>query len=78
MTITSVACFTDGGSPKINVARHNAGPTNLLTSDLTCDGTATTSFTSSALALNDQLDFVMATPDGVAKRITVVIQTSLN
>ncbi|HEV2350505.1 MAG TPA: hypothetical protein VG028_11745, partial [Terriglobia bacterium] len=78
MTLDSVTCFADGGSPKINIARHNGGPTNLLSSNLTCNGTPTTSFTSTTLALNDELDFVMAVPDGVAKRITVVIQTSLN
>jgi hypothetical protein len=78
MTITSVYCLADGGSPQINIARDNGGPTNLLTSDLTCDGAPAPGFTSTALALGDELDFVMAAPDGVAKRITVVIQTSLN
>lgn len=58
MTITSVFCFADGGTPAINIARHNGGPTNLLASNLTCDGTPAPSLTSTALALNDQLDFV--------------------
>jgi hypothetical protein len=78
MTINSVTCFSDAGAPAINIARDNGSPTNLLSSNLTCNGTPTTSFTSSALALNDQLDFVMAAPDGVAKRITVVIKAALN
>jgi hypothetical protein len=78
MTIVSVTCFTDGGTPAINIARDNGGPTNLLSGNLTCNGTPTSAFNSSSLALNDQLDFVMAAPDGVAKRITVVVQTTLN
>jgi hypothetical protein len=77
MTITSVECFSDNnGSSTINIAKH--GGSNLLNSNLTCNGTPTTSFTSSALNLSDQLDFVMAAPDGVAKRITVVVQATLN
>ena len=79
MTINSVRCYSDNnGTSTINIARNNGGPTNLLASPLTCNGTPTTSFTSSSLALLDQLNFVMAAPDGVARRITVVIQATLN
>ncbi|HLY61640.1 MAG TPA: hypothetical protein VKV95_12915 [Terriglobia bacterium] len=79
MTINSVRCFSDNnGTTTINIARHNGGPTNLLSGPLTCNGTPTSSFTSASLALNDQLDFVMAVPDNATRRITVAIQASLN
>ena len=79
MTLNSVRCYSDNnGTSTINIARNNGGPTNLLSSPLTCNGTSTSSFTSSSLALLDQLNFVMAAPDGVARRITVVIQATLN
>jgi hypothetical protein len=80
MTINSVTCFSDVGGPTINIARDNGGPTNLLSGNLTCSpgGASTTTFASSALNLNDQLDFVMVTADGVADRATVVIQATLN
>jgi hypothetical protein len=80
MTLNSVTCFSDAGGPTINIARDNGGPTNLLSSNLTCStsGASTRSFASSALNLNDQLDFVMVTADGVARRATVIIQATLN
>jgi hypothetical protein len=80
MTITSVTCYSDAGGPTINIARDNGGPTNLLSSDLVCStsGASTTSFASSALNLGDQLDFVMVSADGVARRATVIILATLN
>jgi hypothetical protein len=80
MTIVSVSCFSDTGGPSVNIARENRGPTNLLSSNLTCssDGTSTNQFNSSVLNLDDQLDFIVASTDGVSQRVTIVIQTTLN
>jgi hypothetical protein len=36
MTITSVTCFSDAGSPVINLQRDDGSPANVLASDLTC------------------------------------------
>jgi hypothetical protein len=80
MTVTSVACFSDAGSPVVNLQR-NGGPANILNQDLTCSttGNSTTSFTAEAnLILNDRLDFVLVSNTGSAKRITLSIQTTVN
>jgi hypothetical protein len=82
MTINSVTCFSDAGTPTINLQRDDGSPANILTSDLTCSTSGATSTSvsgpESVLNLNDKLDFVMVTAGGVAKRVTVVVKTTLN
>ncbi len=85
MTINSVTCFSDTvtpAAPIVNLQRQVgvAAPANILTGDLTCStaGGSTASFAISTLNLDDKVDFVMVTAGGGAKRVTVVIKTTLN
>jgi hypothetical protein len=82
MTINSVTCFSDTGTPTINLQRDSGSPVNILTSDLTCStaGTTTTGIVGgqSVLNLNDKLDFVMVSAGGTAKRVTVAIKATVN
>jgi len=82
MTVMSVTCFSDAGTPTINLKRDDGSPANILTSDLSCSpsGTTTTSFSlsESVINLNDKLDFVMVSAGGTAKRVTVSITAILN
>jgi hypothetical protein len=82
MTINSVTCFSDAGTPTINLQRDDGTPANVLTSNLTCSTSGATSTSISGpegvLNLNDKLDFVMVTAGGVAKRVTVVTKATLN
>jgi hypothetical protein len=81
MTINSVTCFSDAGAPTMNIQRNQAGTlTNILSANLTCSTTGATSlsFSTSVLSLNDSLNFTMATADGVAKRVTVIIKATVN
>ncbi|MBI4464654.1 MAG: hypothetical protein HY647_08115 [Acidobacteria bacterium] len=77
MTINSVTCFSDTGTPLIQIAKNG---TNILSSNLTCSpsGATTTSFSNNALSLYDFLDFVMVTAGGAAHRVTVTIQATIN
>jgi hypothetical protein len=82
MTVQSVTCFSDAGTPTINIQRDDGSPANVLSSDLACStsGATTTSFSGaeSLLGSNEKLDFVMVNAGGVAKRVTVSIKTVLN
>jgi hypothetical protein len=81
MTINSVTCFSDAGAPAINVqVNHGGSLSNVLSSNLTCStsGATSMSFSTSALSLNDTLNFIMTTVDGVAKRVTVIIKATVN
>ena len=81
MTINSVTCFSDAGAPTVNIQRNQGGTlTNVLSSNLTCaaTGAASSSLSTSALSLNDSLNFTMAMADGVAKRVTVIVQATVN
>ena len=81
MTINSVTCFSDAGAPIINAQVNHGGTlTKVLSSDLTCSnsGATSTSFTTSALSVNDILNFTLVTADGVAKRVTMVIKATVN
>jgi hypothetical protein len=81
MTINSVTCFSDAGAPTINIQDNHAGTlTNVLSANLTCStaGATSSSFSMSALSLNDSLNFIMASADGVAKRVTVIIKATVN
>src|SRR5260370_10720417 len=81
MTINSVTCFSDVGAPTVNIQNnHTATLTNVLSANLTCStaGATSSSFSTSALSLNDSLNFVIATSDGVAKRVTAIIKATFN
>jgi hypothetical protein len=81
MTINSVTCFSDAGAPTVNIQLNHGGTlTNILSANLTCSATGATSssFSTSVLSLNDSLNFIMATADGVAKRVTLVIKATVN
>ena len=75
--ITSVKCFSDAGTPTINLQRDDGTPANILTTNLPCTtggATGTIDTNEDNLSLNDKIDFVMVTAGGVAKRVTVVIK----
>jgi len=86
MTINSVTCFSDAGTPSINLQRQvgTATPNNILASSMMCDADGETKtgtdivVAESTLNLNDKLDFVMATAGGTAHRVTVVIKATVN
>jgi hypothetical protein len=82
MTIQSVTCFADAGTPTINIQRDDGSPANVLASDLACStvGATTTTFSGSeaSLSLSDKLDFVMVAASGTAKRVTVAIKAVVN
>jgi hypothetical protein len=79
LTIQSVACYTDGGTPSINVQRDDGSAANILSSNLTCTtGGAAGSINLSEdnVAVNEKLDFTLVSASG-AKRITLVIKATL-
>jgi hypothetical protein len=80
MTIQSVTCFSDAGNPVINLQRDNGSLATVLSSNLTCSpsGATSTSFSQSALNLNDKLNFEMVTAGGTAKRVTVALKATVN
>jgi hypothetical protein len=80
MTVNSVTCFSDAGAPAINVqVNHGGSLSNVLSSNLTCStsGASSTSFLTSALSVNDILNFTLVA-DGVAKRVTMIIKATVN
>jgi hypothetical protein len=80
MTVNSVTCFSDAGAPAINVqVNHGGSLSNVLSSNLTCStsGATSTSFLTSALSVNDILNFALVA-DGVAKRVTMIIKATVN
>jgi len=82
MTIAAVTCFSDNGTPAINLQRDDNSPANILNVDLNCStsGATSTGFSGSEniLNLNDRLDFVMVSAGMVTKRLTIVISATLN
>jgi hypothetical protein len=78
MTITQVTCFSDAGTPVINLQRDSGVLTNVLPLNLTCSTAGATSVADVTLNLTDKLNFVMVTAGGTAKRVTVVIRAVLN
>jgi len=80
MTINSVTCFSDAGAPAVNIQVDHGGTlSNILSSNLTCstNGATSSSFSTSALSLNDTLNFLLVA-DGVAKRVTTIIKATVN
>jgi len=76
MDFVSIICFADTGSPTINIQKVVGNTTtDVMASPLTCNGTATTSFSVASLAKTDKLNFVMVSAGGSAHRVTVAIET---
>jgi hypothetical protein len=80
MTINSISCFADAGTPTVNIQRDDGTPADVLATDLTCNGTAATNFSGAEnqLALNNKLDFVIRNAGASSHRLTVVIQATVN
>ncbi len=77
LKILSVACYTDGGSPSINMKRDDGSAANILTGNLSCTGaTGTIDTNEDDIAVGEKLDFVLVSAGG-AKRITLVIKATL-
>jgi hypothetical protein len=81
MTITEVFCFSDAGTPSIQIHRNVSGtPAEILTDPLQCStsGESTTVFESgiNALSVGHRLDFDL-TDASTAKRVTVIIKAVL-
>jgi hypothetical protein len=81
MTINSITCVSNEGTPSINIARDDGTPVNVLSVNLQCSTTGASTSTivpaEQTLSLNDRLNFDV-TPDGVAKRVTIAIKTTVN
>ena len=81
MTINSVTCYSDAGSPTINLQR-NSSSSNVLSTDLQCltSGNVGVGFSSgeSVLAPGDSLNFLMQNAGTTSHRVTVIIQATLN
>jgi hypothetical protein len=79
LTLLSVTCFSDAGTPSINLHRASSG-SNVLSSNISCStaGVSNSSFNSGEATLNpnENLDFVMASAGGVAKRVTVIVKAT--
>jgi hypothetical protein len=85
MTINSITCFSDTGSPKINIQRDDGSPTNMLSGDLTCNSTSSGGSSSSFISgensmnANDKLDFYITDPGAsTTHRLTVAISATVN
>lgn len=79
MTINSVTCFSDTGTPVINIGKNSTN-IGILSANLTCTPTGASSslFSQNALNLNDTVDFMMISAGGAAHRVTVTIQATLD
>ena len=75
MTLIMVRCYSDAGTPAINLRKNSA--VTVLAQNLQCSSAgrsaADTDFEDSHLSLDDTLDFVLVDP-GEARRVTVVIK----
>ena len=82
MTFNSISCFSDAGTPTINMQRDDGTPANILSSNLACSTSGATSMSfdpgEDMLNLNDKLNFSLVAAGGVARRITVVIKATIN
>jgi hypothetical protein len=77
ITITDVKCFSNTGTPSINIQRDTGAATdNVLSSNMTCNATGGVFpgvSSTNVLAEGNKLNFVMVAADGAAKRVTVAI-----
>jgi len=80
ITITSVVCETDTGSPTVQLQKDDGSATNMLSSNLTCDGTPTTGFVSgeNTLAAGDRIDSLIVSAGGSAHWVAVTIMYTVN
>jgi hypothetical protein len=80
LTLLSITCYSDTGTPSINIERDSGGTLAYVTSSaIACSTspTAVTSFSVGTLNANDKVNFVMTSPGGAAHRVTVIIKTTL-
>jgi hypothetical protein len=82
MTINEVRCFSDVGTPTINIQRDDGTPGDILASPLECStaGALASSIVlaESVLDTSEKLDFKIIAAGGTAKRLTVIIKTTVN
>ena len=82
VTIISVWANCDGGMPTIQLQKDDGAPTNMLAADLTVTaaGASTTVFVAgeNILAPGDAVDFLIVAAGGVAKRISVFVDFTVN
>ena len=75
MMLTMVRCYSDAGSPIVNLRKNSTGM--VLAQNLQCSSAgrsaADTDFEDSHLSLDNTLDFILVDP-GEARRVTVVIK----
>jgi hypothetical protein len=84
LTFTSITCFSDAGTPSIDIQRQNSGGTaNLTAVSVGCSTGGTTvtntglNFNVTTLAANEKLNFLMTTPGTSTHRVTVIIVATL-
>jgi hypothetical protein len=82
MTINSVTCFSNVGTPTINILRDDGTAANVLNSDLACSPSGTTStdisVSEATLNLNEKLDFAILNAGLTTNRVTVSIKLTVN
>jgi hypothetical protein len=80
LTLLSITCYSDTGTPSIDIQRDNNGTlANVTASPIGCStlGGVTSAFTVGTLNSTDKLNFLMTSPDGAAHRVTVIVKTTL-
>jgi hypothetical protein len=85
ITITEVFCECDAGTPRIQLARDDGTPANILTDNagagMDCaaaGATGTLDANEKLIGNGDRVDFIMVTAGGVAKRVTVYVKYTLD
>lgn len=82
VTITSVWCESDGGTPTINLQKDDGSAADILSSALTCttSGASSTSFVSgeNSVASTNKIDLSVVSAGGTAKRITVFVTYTID
>jgi len=80
ITINSVVCETDTGTPTVQLQKDDGSATNMLSSNLTCDGTPTTTFVSgeNTMAAGDRLDGLIVSAGGSAHWVAITVSYTVN
>ena len=85
ITVTGIFCRSDGGTPRIQVARNDGTPANILTDNAgagmdcaTTEATGTIDTGEDNVADTQGLNFTMVTAGGVAKRVAVTIKYTVD
>jgi hypothetical protein len=77
--ITEVVCSSSVGTDVINIGRDDGTPTSILSSNLTCNGTPTTSFVAGedAIAVGHKISLTVVT-GGVSQAIDVTVKYTID